>query len=334
MEGDVVLFKGNGPFAKTTQMIDGCEYDHSALVVSAEPNDRGPRLAHVTFGSAHNGAQVFNLRDYKDGEEPVQVQVRRHLFPGAGPAAGQRADVLVGQVTGYSMDRLIAIVLSSLVRFSAPLATIASVDPPRARGLAFGILKLFRSVHPGDLNPHDCVCSDLIFDSYDTDIDPTATARTPYAGLVMPTRAVGGLLAWIASAKEFDQYLIEQLSSPRTRQDDPEAVSPADARVALHGMYLRYGVSFVGTPDEVSEAALKREVVDAALALAKLVHPRERRRDGPAVAPPEPVPDTDTLWPAWAFRLLEQFFSRRFITSVGDLHETKSLAPIQTFILT
>ncbi len=180
--GDLLCFRGRHPVSAGIREIDGCMFDHPAVVVRVDGT--GIWFAEQNF----DGFRIARLEDYDDA--PELVLVRRPRTPGAEDFIVDAVKTFGASLPMYAADRLVDIVLVSLVR-CVPL--FESYDAERKRRFASRMDQLFRLGAATVGRSNTAVCVDLMLAAFDNqEPGPDGSSWS----IVMPTRRIGTLTEW------------------------------------------------------------------------------------------------------------------------------------------
>ena len=319
--GDILLFRGPDTMSEISRFVDVANYDHAALVVET------PEQMHVgVVDLGIRGAGRYALRDYET--RPCEVRVRRHRIGGGEELVARRALEHNGEVMDYSFTRLVSIVMVCLTRSAENLA---SLEPAMARTFAYSITSLFQLAADRRQMDRDesgtGVCVDTILWPHDTFGSDAVDA--PYYGLSIEQEPTGGLLAWVASAMQFEDFLMTQVRARRPRPGSLDLPEERGLHAEIAALYRSLHFSSPA-PTVPNEQELRCSIVDAGMRLARELAIETGRN-------PAPLGGVDncgagmtskvetSLLSVMAMWLLDSFLTNGRITTPRDLETTKSL---------
>lgn len=304
--GDALLYCGEDIASRVARFVDGSSYDHACLVVDFA-DDGVPVVIDIGF----RGVARYRLDHYES--KPSAVLVRRHRLPGGEQLFAERAleqhDELV---EGYAFNRLLSIVLICLTRFAGNLS---EMEPDMAKEFAYQTTGLLTKACKRRHLKNTGVCVDGIRRPMNVFASDAPDAF--YYGLTHDEPTGGGLLGWVASALEFDEFLAKHAGSPTGEfANEDLSFSHIELRQEIDTLYRSLGFS---TPSyqAPSNQELKDSVVEASLAVAEELAVAVRTNQTPFTG--------QNLVSALALWLLDNFLTEGRISTPADLQTTKSL---------
>jgi hypothetical protein len=307
--GDVLCVRSSGPLAELCCLIDGADQDHT-MIVTGFDTDGVPIVIDVAF----RGFRQIRLTDYEN--EPGDIMVRRHRVEGAGDFIVANALAYGAQHPTFALDRLGQIIVLSLARL---MPKLSEFPPDSAARFLDRMHALFAASQHTAGRTDTAVCADIVFAGHDTLCVPS-DLTSPYLGLVLPQRSVGGLWAWAQSAQSFGDFLIAGSQNESTRQHGPHPPTREASENSLikleWALYRDAGLSMPRNDECLdTEVSLRRRMLTSTEILARLL--------GITDAVVAPVPAN-----VLAMYVLNALLDQRVIISARDIVETRSLRTI------